>query len=392
LAEIKDFKLDNNTVLRFLTLSSNNNQLNKAFIGAWRRVTGGKKDLALKIFNLLMISRKGEFTEELSKKLDEPIHNIRRSLNDLSIIGLIEKIKRKRNRVLSDFWRVKEKINGLLRLFPVAGANSGFFGNEEFWFNKYKEISKLFAKYTGYSWITKKNIGWKIEKNGLMKYNEERVYLKLSDVTPPVNYITLFAKSDKYDLRISGQNGKEFDITTEIYEHPNKKLNIVNALIPQDTFRNEFTKLQTGEVYNIKITDKKRLYACPKTKSTYMACFLYRINLENIDSLEIYYDIHENVSPMSCGIWFDNHKELEINLQTETSQKQENIKWKVQNKKNYLKLYWKGKFLLNKAQILKFLFEFEPKFESDSKQWIKLYQAVDCPFCQKIPFETIGLI
>lgn len=95
---------------------------------------------------------------------------------------------------------------------------------------------------------------------------------------------------------------------------------------------------------------------------------------------------------MSCGIWFDNHKEFELNLSTQNSQDLENISWKVKENKNYVNFSWKGKFLLKKAQILKFLFEFQPEYESDYKQWIKMYEAIDCPFCQKIPFETIGRI
>ncbi len=392
MVEIKDFKEDRNIILRFLTLSSENDKLDDEMISAWRRVTGSKKNIALRLYEILLKSRKGEFTEELSQNINEPIHNVRRSLNDLKELGLIEKKKRKRNRVISDFWSIKEKVEGLLRIISTAEIETGIRGEEEFWFDKYKELSKHFMKYTGFAWMTRKNIHWQIEKDGLMSYDENREYLKLSDITPPFNYITLFAKSDEYDLKILDSNQRPFEISTEIYEHQNKKLNIVNALLPQDTYKSDFQKLSVGEPYKILISDKKRLYACPKSNQIYMACFPYQINLENIDTLELQYKIHENINPISCGIWFDNHKEFEVNLIDGNSMERDNMKMDVKKIKNYLEFNWQGKFLLNKAQVLKFLFEFEPKFESDRKQWIKLYEAIDCPFCHKIPFDTIGRI
>ncbi|NVM01606.1 MAG: hypothetical protein HWN67_04690 [Candidatus Helarchaeota archaeon] len=393
MAGIRDYKPDKNKISRFLTLALDSDKINKNVIGAWRRVIGGKKGLALNLYKELLHSKRGEFTEELSEKLNEPIHNIRRALNDLKIIGLIEKLPRKKqHRVISDFWRIEKRVDGLLRLIPLDEDKPSLEGKEEFWFKKYEALSSLFTKYTGYTWILKKHIDWKIQKDGLMDYNEKRNYLKLSNITPPINYITLFSKSDNYNLQILDQNRKSLEISTEIYEHQNKKLNIVNALIPHDNFKNIFQKLHVGESYFIEITDQKRLYACPKTKKTYMACFLYQINLENIDTLEINYQIHKNIHPISCGIWYDNHKELEVNLRSEKSGQQENINFKVSNEKNYVNFNWKGSYLLNKAHVLKLLFEFEPEFESDLKSWIKMYSAVDCPFCHKIPFETIGRI
>ncbi len=392
MAEIREYKPYENKISRFLTLALDFNKISKNVIGAWRRVIGGKKGLALNLYKELLHSKKGEFTEELSEKLNEPIHNIRRALNDLKNIGLIEKIKRKRYRVISDFWRIKEKIDGLLRLLPLDEDKPSLEGKKEFWFKKYEELSSFFTNYTGYTWILKKSVDWKIQKDGLMDYNEKRNYLKLSNITPPINYITLFSKSDKYNLQILDQNRQPFEIQPEIYEHQNKKLNIVNALVPHDTFKNIFQKLHIGESYIIEIADQKRLYSCPKTKKTYMACFFYQINLENIDTLELNYQIHKNIHPISCGIWYDNHKELEINLSFEKTEQQKNIHFEVKNEKNYVNFNWKGNYLLNKAQVLKLLFEFEPEFESDLKSWIKMYSAVDCPFCHKIPFETIGRI
>lgn len=392
LAEIKNFKQDEDTILRFLTLSLALDKSNDKIMGPWRRVLGGKKDVAFKIYIILLKSKKGEFTDDISQELGEPIHNIRRSLNDLEKIGLIEKLKRKKNRVFSDFWRIKQRVEGLLRIIPNKELTKGSKGEEKFWFEKYEEIAKLLVNYTGYLWLLKKNVSWAIEKNGIMNYSEERKYLKLSETTPPFNYITLFSKKDDYNLQILDQNNNPFEVTTEIYEHSNKKLNIVNALVPHDTIRNEFQKINIGEHYIVKIKDKKRLYACPKSGRAYKACFLYQINLDNTDSLELNYKIHENICPINCEIFFDNHKEFEINLTTSNSQQQEIIEWEVKNSKNYLNFYWKGKFLLKKAHSLKFLFEFEPKFESDPKEWIKMYEAVDCPFCQKIPFETIGRV
>ena len=154
-----------------------------------------------------------------------------------------------------------------------------------------------------------------------------------SITTPPINYITLFSKSDKYNLQILDQNQKPFEIRPEIYEHQNKKLNIVNALVPHDIFKNIFQKLHVGESYFVEIADQKRIYACPMTKRTHMSCFVYQINLENIDTLELNYHFHKNIHPISCGIWYDNHKELEVNLRTEKSAKQENINYKINNEK-----------------------------------------------------------
>ena len=390
MAEIKDFKQDKGSILKFLTLTSDLNKISDDALGVWRRIIGGKKNLSFILYNLLLKSKKGEFTEDLSGKTKEPIHNVRRALTDLTKIGLIVRTKRKRNRVLSDFWRIKIKVDGMLRLFSAETTKSSEMGNEEFWHEKYKEISKLFTNYTGYNWINSKEISWKIEKNGIMNYKELRKYLKLTDTSPPINYITLFAKNEEYILEMKGSDGNLFEIAKETYEHPNKKLNIVNAIIPQDIVKNQFRKLDIGETFFLEIQDNKRLYTCPKSQNIFMACFIYQINLENINTLRLTYKFHHNTSPTSCGIWFDNHKEFEINLSLENTETQKNINWETKFTKSYIEFSWKGQYLLNKAQIIKFLFQLEPKYESDQKEWIKLYKAVDCPFCYKIPFETIG--
>ncbi|MFX1452659.1 MAG: hypothetical protein ACFFCM_17610 [Promethearchaeota archaeon] len=392
MVEIRDFKQDKKIISRFLALSPESDNITEDIIGAWRRVVGGRKSIALNLYKELLSSKKGEFTEKLSEKLNEPIHNIRRSLNDLKAIGLVEKKKRKRNRVLSDFWRIKEKVDGLLRLIPIEEKSSSSAEEEVNWFLEYKKLAKIFTEYTGYAWILNKKIQWKIEKDGVMDYKENRKYLKLSNVTPSFNYITLYAKEDPYNLEITDQNNNDLKEEEQTYGHPNEKLEIVNAVFSKDIIRNNFIKMNIGESYNITIADRKRLYACPKTKNIHMACFLYQISIENIDTLELFYQIHKNIHPMSCGIWYDNHKEFEINLSSETSQNLENITWNIKENKNYVDFYWKGEFLMKKVRILKFLFELEPQYESDHKQWIKMYEAIDCPFCHKIPFETIGRI
>lgn len=364
---------------------------NKDKIEAFGKVMGWKNDTALKAYARLLENKKGFFTHDLADQLQEPLANVRRALNALEQLELINKEKKKRKKALADFWTIKKRIlyfgrslpsSYFTKDIPVDFQSKVASENE---ISRYSDLFEFFTNHTQIHWLLTKDITWKIRRDGLMDYFERRKYLKLSNRAPFITYVTLFSSNDPYEVEITNEFDESLPYEPNVFTHKLKDLTIANATVSPEIIKSYYNNLRLGESYTINIQDKKRMYVCKLNKNKFSACFHYWLKLRRLDALKLSYEFSKFNGAVSCEILMDHKRKIgEINLTKSYSEIAEPFEWTVDVKKNKVVVKIEGNQLLSTGQELVLIFKLKPRYASDTKKWIELKDTKQCP-CGNIP-------
>ncbi len=360
-------------------------------VEAFGKVMNWKNDVALKAYARLLEAKEGAFTHDLADQLQEPIANVRRALNALEKLDLVSKEKKKRKKARADFWTVKKRISHFVRALPASYFTKGIpvdFQSEatsENLESRYANLFEFFTTHTKIHWLLTKNITWKIRRDGLMDYFEQRKYLKMSNRAPFITYVTLFSSNDPYQVEITNEFNESLPFEPNVFTHKLKDLTIANATISPEIVKSYYSNLSIGDSYIINIHDKKRLYVCKAKKNVFSACFHYWLKLRRLDSLQLKYEFSKFNGAVSCEIIMDQKRKIDkIDLTWSNSEMVEPFEWTVDAKKNKVIVQIEGKQLLSNGQEVLLLFKLKPPFPSDTKKWIELKDTKVCP-CGNIP-------
>jgi hypothetical protein len=358
---------------------------------AFGKVMNWKNDVALKAFARLLETKEGAFTHDLADQLQEPIANVRRALNALEQLNLVSKQKKKRKKARADFWTVSKRVSYFGRTIPSSYFTKGIpadFQSEvpsENWETRYGDLAKLFTASTEINWILTKEITWKIHRNGLMEYFEQRKYLKLSNRFPFVAYNTLFSLKDLYYAVITNEFNQDIPFEQNIFTHSLKDLTIFSAALSPEIVKRDYNAIRLGDHYTVNIRDKKRLYVCKLNKNEFSACFHYWLKLSQLDKLQLNYEFSKFIGVESCEIFLNKKQRIgEINLTNSNNGVAKPFKWTIDVKKNRVAIQIEGSQLLASGQELLLLFKLKPPHPSDTKNWIELKDTEICP-CGTIP-------
>ena len=360
-------------------------------VEAFGKVMNWKNDVALKAFARLLEVKEGFFTQDLADQLKEPLANVRRALNALEKLDLVSKEKKKRKKARADFWTVKKRVLHFGRTIPATYFTKGIpvdFQSEaasENLESRYTNLFEFFTTYTKIYWTLAKTITWKIRRDGVMDYLEQRKYLKLSNRSPFIAYVTLFSSKDPYQVEITNEFGESLPFEPNVFTHQLKDLTIANATISPEITKSYYNNLSIGDFYTINIQDKKRLYVCKVKKNEFAACFHYWLKLRRLDRLQLKYEFSKFNGAVSCEILMDQKRKIgKIDLTWSNSETSEPFEWIVDVKENKVVVQIEGKQLLSSGQEVLLLFKLRPPFPSDTKNWIKIKDAKLCP-CETIP-------
>jgi len=94
--------------------------------GALTGVLGSRDDLALKTYvKILEMEKKKISTSELVTLLNMPKYTINKVCSHLEKFGLIEVEKQYKGPITFNYWRLKKKVLGVLRLIPPKYFKNG---------------------------------------------------------------------------------------------------------------------------------------------------------------------------------------------------------------------------------------------------------------------------
>ena len=330
-----------------------------------------------------LLQHNGGFIDEVARALKKAKHNVRRSLRDLEILGLVKRERHKRGRIWADYWLPKKMIRGLLRCVP--GFKS---------FEKSQavmpQLVELFSKYTGIPWLVEKEITWIVHRDGMMDYEERRSYIKLSDIPPNVIYTTIYSTYDGYAIEVLNEREEKIEANCDIFQHRLELFNIVVVEVPSEYVETEYVKSGYGERMTLIFRDSKRLYACKMpTEDAFLACFPYALKSDYVHKLKVSYLFERDINPVNCEVWIDRGKVVDIEMIEDNSGKVHVFSWSIKKEGHDTKFTLEGNYLLKEGYVLKLLFKLEPRYKSDYERWIKYRYARNCPHCGSIPLELV---
>jgi len=83
----------------------------------------------MRAYAVLLEQNKTLSARDIAMLVDEPLTVVRRALEDLHILNIIDRERTVKGPITFDHWRVVKRVLGLLRLMPSEYFKDGYPGN-----------------------------------------------------------------------------------------------------------------------------------------------------------------------------------------------------------------------------------------------------------------------
>jgi len=88
-----------------------------------------QNDVAMRAYAVLLEQNKSISARDIAMLIDEPLTVVRRALEDLHILNIIDRERTVKGPITFDYWRVMKPVLGLLRLIPSEYFKEGYPNN-----------------------------------------------------------------------------------------------------------------------------------------------------------------------------------------------------------------------------------------------------------------------
>ncbi len=88
-----------------------------------------QNDVAMRAYAVLLEQNKTLSARDIAMLVDEPLTVVRRALEDLHILNIIDRERIVKGPITFDYWRAVKRVLGLLRLMPPEYFKEGYPSN-----------------------------------------------------------------------------------------------------------------------------------------------------------------------------------------------------------------------------------------------------------------------
>ncbi len=88
-----------------------------------------QNDVAMRAYAVLLEQNKSTSARDIAMLVDEPLTVVRRALEDLHILKIIDRERSVKGPITFDYWRVVNPVLGFLRLIPSEYFKEGYPNN-----------------------------------------------------------------------------------------------------------------------------------------------------------------------------------------------------------------------------------------------------------------------
>lgn len=88
-----------------------------------------QNDVAMRAYAVLLEQNKTLSARDIAMLVDEPLTVVRRALEDLHILNIIDRERIVKGPITFDYWRAVKRVLGLLRLMPSEYFKEGYPSN-----------------------------------------------------------------------------------------------------------------------------------------------------------------------------------------------------------------------------------------------------------------------